>query len=75
MKNIMAKSQSDPMWTSLSAAADVLVVKESVLALAIIKDGHATLHSIEPDDVTADAADCRNEECKRLFDETIEAGE
>ena len=75
MKTIMAKSQSDPMWTSLSAAADVLVVKESVLALAIIKDGHVALHSIEPDDVTADAADCRNEECKRLFDETIEAGE
>jgi hypothetical protein len=73
----MAKSQSDAMWTSLSAAADVLVVKESVLALAIIKDGHVTLHSIEPDDVavTADATDCRDEECKRLFDETVVAGD
>lgn len=72
MKKIMAKSQSDAMWTSLSAAADVLVVKESVLALAIIQDGHVTLHSIEPDVVTAD---CRDEECKRLFDETIVAGD
>ena len=70
----MTNNPSVTLSSSLSASADLIVVKESILALAIVKDGHVTLHSIESEDVPADAANHRDDACKRLFAETIEAG-
>jgi hypothetical protein len=74
LRALMTNSASIQLSSSLSASADMIVVKESILALAIVKDGHVTLHSIESEDAPADAANHRDEACKRLFAETIEAG-
>jgi hypothetical protein len=62
-----------------SSSSDIFAIQESILALAIVSAGHVTLHSVESEDQAAAAAGdddraLRDDECRRLFSETLAEG-